>query len=395
MKILFLHNEYGAISGEEHALRSIAGLLNENDCQFSWFLKSSSSIHSAGDKAWAFFAGIHNPGVVKELRTVLQHHPFDFAFVQNLYPFLSPSILPVLKEFGLPVIMRCPNYRLFCPTGLHLSNGAICERCLGGKEYWCVLRNCEGNLFKSLGYAVRNAAARMTRRILDNVTVFIVLSEFQKERFIAEGIPADRLAILPNIAPAATLSLQDEPGYLVSFVGRVSPEKGIDLFLKAAQALPGIQFAVAGSYDQMPDLPRRSPSNVRWLGFLKGPALADLYTQSRVLVLPSLCFEGFPNVITRAMVLGKPVIASRLGAVPQIIEDGRCGLLFEPGNTEELVTRIRELYTNPDLCRSLGMAGRIKAERQYSSAAVYHRLLEILDHAKQLHGADTSMTGRL
>lgn len=383
MNVLILHNEYAAVSGEEHALRAIAGLLNENKCQVSWFLKSSNSINDSGDKIRAFFSGIHNSGVEKELHAVLQRNQFDIALVQNLYPLLSPSILPILKEFDLPVIMRCPNYRLFCPNGLHLSHGQVCERCLGGKEYWCVLKNCEGNFFKSLGYAARNAAARITRRILDNVDVFIVLSEFQKQQFISEGIPSDKIEILPNIAPDIDGSMSHELGNLVSFVGRVSPEKGITTFLQAAKDLPDIPFAVAGSCQQMPDLPGRSSVNVRWMGFLEGADLHKLYQESRVLVFPSCWYEGFPNVITRAMILAKPVIASRLGGVPEIVEDEKCGLLFEPGNAGELVQKIRLLYENPELCRSLGAAGRMKAQKEYGAVAVSRRLMEILAKARK------------
>lgn len=385
MHILILHNEYAAISGEEHALRAIAGILNKNDCEVSWFLKSSNSIDDTKDKTRAFFSGIQSPGAAKELRTYLQKVKFDIAFVQNLYPLLSPSILPILKEFELPVIMRCPNYRLFCPNGLCLSKGEICERCFGGKEYWCIIRNCEGNYFKSLGYAARNAAARMTRRILNNVDVFIVLSEFQKQKFMSEGIPEKHIAILPNIAPAVDSSKGCDLGDMVSFVGRVSVEKGIGTFLDAARELPDVPFAVAGAYDQMFELPKNSPSNVKWLGFLEGDALNDLYLKSRVLVFPSCWYEGFPNVITRAMILQKPVIASRLGGVPEIVEDGQTGLLFEPGDTKDLVRQISKLYKNPDMCRSLGASGRIKAEREYSASTVVHHLMTIFDKAKKTH----------
>ncbi|MDM7987662.1 MAG: glycosyltransferase family 4 protein [Smithella sp.] len=387
MHILILHNEYAAVSGEEHALRAIERLLRDDGCEVSWFLKSSAVIKNHGDKAKAFFAGIHIHSSVKELRSLLQRQTFDMAFVQNLYPFLSPSILPLLKEFGLPVIMRCPNYRLFCPNGLCLSNGEICERCFGGKEHWCVIRNCEEYFFKSLGYAARNAAARVTGRILNNVDVFIVLSEFQKQKFMSEGIPEKHIAILPNIAPAVDSLKRYELGDMVSFVGRVSVEKGIGTFLEAAKELPDVSFAIAGAYDQMPELPKNSPPNVKWLGFLEGDALNDLYLKSRVLVFPSCWYEGFPNVITRAMILQKPVIASRLGGVPEIVEDGQTGLLFEPGNTKDLVRQISKLYENPDLCRSLGAAGRIKAEREYGSVAVYSKLMAIFEQAKQMNQA--------
>lgn len=379
-QILIAHNQYGAVSGEEHALRAIAGMLEENGHQVSWFLRSSVGIKGFRGKAQAFCSGIHSAGAAKALRLFLKQHPVDAALVQNLYPFLSPSILKVLHEFAIPMIMRCPNYRLFCPNGLHLCHGEVCERCLGGKEYWCVIRNCEGNLFKSLGYAVRNAAARISRGIVDHVDKFVVLSEFQRQRFIQGGIAPERLAIVPNIAPLTAKQLSSDPGASVSFVGRISPEKGIEDFIAAAERLPEVPFAVAGNYDQMPGLPDKSPKNVCWLGFLTGSALHEFYRQSRILVFPGRWFEGFPNVIASAMAAGKPVIASRLGAVPEIVEHQKTGLLFEPRNVAELAGSIRRLYADPSECLRMGEAGRIKAETFYSQEAVYRKLLALLTH---------------
>jgi glycosyltransferase involved in cell wall biosynthesis len=381
MRFLIAHNQYGAMSGEEHALGAIAGLLEQNGHQVHWFLRSSAHIQGFGEKAGAFFSGIHSFAAERALREFLKGHHVDAALVQNLYPFLSPSIFPVFREFSIPVVMRCPNYRLFCPSGLHLSRGEICERCLGGKEFWCVARNCEGSRFKSLGYAVRNAAARIGGRIINHVGLFIVLSEFQRKRFIAGGIPPEKLEILPNIAPAGKKPNSDDPGDRVSFVGRISPEKGIQDFVAAATRLPEIPFAVAGNHDRMPGLKKKAPANVQWMGFLRGTDLDAFYRRSRILVFPGKWFEGFPNVIASAMGAGKPVIASRLGAVPEIVEHGRTGLLFAAGNITEMTEHIHRLYADPSECLSMGHAGRIKAETCYSGAAVYRRLMGIVERA--------------
>lgn len=384
MRFLIAHNEYGAVSGEEHAIRAIAALLAKNGNNVRWFLRSSAEIRGVPGKIRAFVSGIHSHESVRGMRKFLNGWPADIAIVQNLYPFLSPSILKVFREFNIPVIMRCPNYRLFCPNGLHLSHGEICERCLGGREHWCVIRNCENDLLKSVSYALRNVAARIKRRIVDNVSLFIVLSEFQKKRFIDAGIPPERLEILPNIAPQSGRACSEELGVTVSFVGRISPEKGIKDFLAAADRLPEIPFVIAGNYDQIPGMARRSPKNVRWLGYLKGYNLDEFYRQSRIVVVPSRCFEGFPNVITQAMMSGKPVIASRLGSIPEIVDNGRTGLLFGPGNVSELVKNIQCLYNDKVWCFRLGKAGRDKALNNYSPQSVYTRMMGIINRIQRV-----------
>jgi len=381
MRLIISHNEYGAPSGEEHALRAIAGLLEESGHEVSWFLRSSADIKGRAGKARAFFSGIHSVKSVRSIRRLLARKKFDIALVQNLYPLLSPSILPVFREHKIPVVMRCPNYRLFCPNGLHLSGGKVCERCLGGREYWCVLKNCECNFFKSTGYALRNAAARISRRISDYVDVFVVLSEFQRQRFIAGGISPQQIEVLPNIAPSYDELFLGDSGVLVSFVGRASPEKGIEDFVATAALLPEVPFAVAGNFEQMPGIDIKAPDNVQWMGFLKGEALENFYRLSRILVSPGRWFEGFPNVITSAMAAGKPVIASRLGAVPEIVEHEKTGLLFEPGDVQELFAAIKRLYADPELCARMGNAGRIKANTVYSRETVYERWMGVFEKA--------------
>jgi glycosyltransferase involved in cell wall biosynthesis len=397
VKLLIAHNEYARQSGEEYALGSLADLLIRHDHCVVWHRRSSAKIGcSVGGKTKAFFTGLANPWAGRQMETALDREKPDLALIQNLYPMLSPSILTACKKRGTPVLLRCPNYRLFCPNGLHLSHDEICERCLGGKEYWCILRNCEGNLFKSSGYALRNAVARISRRILDNVDIFIVLSEFQKRRFIEQGIPEERLEILPNTAP----NIESEgifpfvsekknfpaksSGEWVGFVGRISPEKGIEDFIAAARELPDIPFAVAGSTERMPEAVAQSPKNVQWEGFLQGKQLDDFYRRCRIVAIPSRCFEGFPNVATHAMMMRRPVIASRIGALPEIVEDGKTGILFEAGNVEELASKILSLYRDPEQCRVLGNAGQIKAESEYGPEVVYERLMGIFEKAPRL-----------
>jgi glycosyltransferase involved in cell wall biosynthesis len=381
MQILFAHNEYGAPSGEEQAVGSISRLLEAKGHTVFPLIRSSREIEGFGQKARAFFSGVYSFEARRQMANALdQHHP-NLVQVQNLYPYLSPSIFKPCRQRGVPIVMRCPNYRLFCPSALHLSHGQVCERCLGGKEYWCVLQNCENDRFKSLGYALRNAVARITRSILDNISIFIVLSQFQKQRFIQAGIPADRLEILPNMVPQIAATGTEQPGDLVTFVGRASPEKGISDFVATARRLPDLPFAVAGAADRVPELVASSPPNVQWVGFLKQKELNQICLRSRILVFPFRWFEGFPNVLTQAMALQRPVLAARIGAVPEIVDDGRTGLLFDMGNVEDLVTKLRALYGDLPRCREMGAAGRAKAFSTYSSERVYTRLMEIYQRA--------------
>lgn len=387
MRFLFVHNAYGCPSGEEHAADSLAGLLKTHGHEVYWFRRSSVEI---GDRflgaTRAFWAGIHNPFVAKAMIQELDKLRPDLVQVQNIYPWLSPAIFRPIRRRGIPIVMRCPNYRLFCPNGLHFVRGEVCERCLGfGREAWCVLKNCEGDFFKSMGYALRNAWARISGSIMRNVDVFIVQTVFQKQKFVERGIPAARIGIVPGLVSCNGIDDPHTLGDLVSFVGRVSPEKGIEDFLAAARLLPDIPFAVAGSESGMPGIRERSPANVQWLGFLGSNELCDLYRRSRVVVVPSRWYEGFPNVVVQAMGHARPVIVARIGAMTSIVDDGVTGMLFDVGNPGDLAERLRILFHNPELCRQFGEAGRQKALLEYSPERVYEALIAVYEKALQFH----------
>lgn len=386
MKILFVHNNYGNNnSGEEHASQGLADLLTKNGHTVQWFRKSSDIIKDTFKmKIAAFFLGIYNPKAVKELKVQILAFKPDIIQVQNVYPFISPAILPMIKRLNIPVVMRCPNYRLFCPTGLHLEpKGKVCEKCLkGSRESNAILKNCENNWFKSIGYALRNFTARKIWKLSKNMDAYIVQSGFQKQKFITNGIKASKLFIVPGLTPKIVSKNSNQIGEYVSFIGRASEEKGIAEFLEVAKALPNIQFAVVGSLDpSLHSLKDKTPDNVLWSGFLSGKDYDRFYQQSKIVVVPSKWYEGFPNVITRAMQHGKPVITSNIGAMQSIIDHNINGMLVAPGDVEQLKNAIENLYKDDKKCIRLGAQGKKKALQDYDATSIYRSLIETYTYA--------------
>lgn len=385
MKILYVHNEYAKPSGEEHAAGELVALLREHGHEVRWFTRSSAEIaDSTLGKMKALVAGIYNPFSARELAKVLDEYKPDIVHVQNLYPLLSPAIFKPIKRRGIPVVMRCPNYRLFCPTGLSLDpQGKICERCWTGTELNCVIRNCMGSRLKSTGYAIRNAFARLTGMIRNNVDIFIVQSEFQKQKFILQGFPAERIGILAGISPNINVTDHGQLGKWVSFVGRVSSEKGIDEFIEAAKMNPDIPFRVAGNIDINYEVPYRLPENLEFVGFKKGDDLDRFYIDSRIIVVPSKWYEGFPNVIVRGMLHKKPVITTNIGAMQSIIDHEQNGLLVPPSDAPALAAAISCLYNDTETIRQYGENGYTKATTQYSREQIYTDLIEIYKRANE------------
>ena len=285
---------------------------------------------------------------------------------------------------GLPVVMTVHNYRLICPNGLFMTNGQICEKCSGGQEWWCIFRNCESNLLKSLGYALRNYVARKRRAFLDNVTLYLCLTEFQRQRLIREGFPADRTHVIPNMVDPTEIKPSTALGEYVGYVGRISAEKDIPTLIKAARGCEDIMFKAAGSYESMRDMVEQSPKNFSFCGHLEKEQLSRLYANSRIVVLCSVCYEGFPATLVEAMSSAKPVVCSRIGGLPEIVDDGVTGMLFEPGNARDLAEKILYLWHRPDLCREMGRAARQKVLQEYSPEKYYDRLMALHKKAIEL-----------
>jgi glycosyltransferase involved in cell wall biosynthesis len=381
LKILFIHNNYaGNNSGEEHAINGLTELLIENGHDIQWYRRSSDELFQVKlGSVKAFFSGIYNPYSVSELGKILKEFKPDLVQIQNIYPLISPAIFRLIKKNGISIVFRCPNYRLFCPSGLHLDpQGVVCENCLGkGREINCVLKNCESNQLKSLGYALRNFFARKLWKIMEYPDAFIVQSEFQRQKFIQNGIAKEKLFVVPGLSTKMPIKTESI-GKSVGFVGRLSSEKGIYDFIEVARRLPHLPFAVAGNIDKDNEsILKNCPSNITFKGFLSGDTLNEFYNDSRIIVTPSKWYEGFPNVIIKAMQHRKPIIAYEIGAMTSIVQHEVNGLLISLGDVTELSSAIMDLYSNEKKCKELGERGYLKSVKEYSQNVIFNNLIDI------------------
>jgi glycosyltransferase involved in cell wall biosynthesis len=382
MKICIVHNDYGAYSGEEAVVAGQRRLLEEHGHQVCLFTRSSAEIPNLlFGRLRAFCSGLFNPFSRRDFRKFLQSEKPDIVHVHNLFPLVSPSILPVARQLGIPVVMTVHNYRLVCPNGLHFSHGEVCTRCAAGKEYWCARRNCEGSMIKSVGYALRSWWARKRRYYLDCVSVFACLTQFQKDLLMQSGIPAEKIRIVPNMLGTHSKGAPLGRGKYVGFCGRLSPEKGIDILVEVARRNADIQFVAAGSYEAMPNLESQLPENFMLLGHCGPAEMQQFYEGARMIVLPSVCFEGFPMVLLEAMLMSKAIVCSDIGGLSDIVDEGTTGLLARPSDPQDLGNKILTLWKSPELCRNMGIAGRQKVMREYSREAYYHRLSSVYQRA--------------
>jgi glycosyltransferase involved in cell wall biosynthesis len=400
VKLLQVFNQYRSLfNGEERVVEMIAELMANRGHDAQLWTRSSRGMESSlKQKIQATFGAVYNRSARREMNERLKADRPDVVHAHNLYPLLSPSVLMACRAAGVPTVMTVHNNIQTCPRSDHLLHGRICERCVGGREYHCVLNNCRGNLLESVAYAARNAIARRMRLFRDNVTTVIALTEFARGRLVQAGFDSEQVAVLPNMVVMPEEPADAGTGDYVAFSGRISSEKGIDTLVEAARRLGEVPVRLAGGGPLFDELKPQAPPAVTFLGQLSAADMAPFYRQARFLVLPTKCFEACPLVISEAMGHGLPVITSRIGGLADLVDDGRTGFLFEPGNAADLAEKIKRLWESPALCRQMGLAGRVKAEREFGEDAYYGRLMEIYDGAiakvRRTGGKAASASGR-
>lgn len=385
MKVLLVHNDYGKYSGEEAVVDKMAAMLSEAGVEVAQLRMSTAGAReSLAGKIRGFVSGIYCPSGVKAMREALQREKPDVVNVHNLYPFISPAALRECKKAGVPVVMTIHNFRLICPTGLFMRDGKPCELCLRqGNEWGCIRNNCESSLLKSIGYAARNALARIKRHYLDCVDAYACITDFQRQKLIEAGFPEEKISVIPNSIEIQVVGDVDI-GNFVGYCGRVSYEKGGDLFVELARRNPNIPFKIAGLVRDNIDI-GSIPDNLEILGYVAGEQLKDFYCKTRFIVMPSRCYEGFPMTILEAANYHKPVIAPHHGGFTEIIKNGdnAIGLLFEPGCLQDIEEKVVDLWNNPQKLSQLGTVAYEKLQMKYSTDVIIIKWLNLLKSLSQ------------
>jgi len=381
MRVIQVNNYHRTVGGSDVAVDLTIDLLQRRGIDVFFLKRNSKDLgNSLLGKFLAFSNGIYSASACNEMQRMIREMQPDIVHVHELFPFISPWVLKVCGRWNVPVVMTCHNFRLTCPTAHHVSSDVVCEMCKGGREYWCLLKNCRSNILESIAYALRNAIARKYRLLLDNVTLYISPSEFVKSRLVDAGILQARIIVVPNLVSMPVSEVRASDGKYAAYVGRISQEKGINTLLASAR-YSGLPLRLAGDYSPMQKTVATASPKVQFVGSLKREQLDMFYRNARFLVVSSICFETFCLVAAEAMSHGLPVIASRIGALPEVVEDGITGLLFEPGNSEDLASKMKFLWENPDLCQRMGLAGREKAIKEYSEDVYYDRLMAAYEKA--------------
>ncbi len=384
-RILFVHNAYQQHGGEDSVVDSEIDMLRSHGHPVESYLRHNddipdlSRLHLAYQTLWS-------ARTVDEVSALIGSFQPDVIHAHNTFPLISPSLYWAASRARVPIVQTLHNFRLLCPQAMLLRNGRVCEDCLGHLPWRGVTRRCYRT---SASQSAVLAAMLTLHRVLGTnatkVTRFIALNSFCREKFIAGGLPAHKVVVKPNFVdwpyvPTGRIeSVETSETRPFLFVGRLSPEKGVDVLSQALHRAPYVQLRVAGEGFDAPHL--HGQHGVTMLGALASEQVRTEMSSAIALVLPSIWYENFPRTLVEAFACGLPVIASRLGAMAELIEDGRTGLLFTPGDAADLASKMAWAQAHPDEMRTMGGRARQEYEAKYTPETNYRQLLAIYDDA--------------
>lgn len=382
MVILLIHNHYKKSGGEDVVVESEKKLLEEHGHTVDLMEADNAEIAGFTGIARTAVGTIYSPTAKALVATRIAAFRPDVVHVHNFFPLFSPSIYYACREAGIPVAQTVHNYRLICPGGQLLRDGRVCEDCVGRKVPWPgVLHACyRGSRAGSAAVAAMLATHRFLGTWESSVDAFIALTDFSRDKLIEGGLPAEKTAVKPNFV-ADPGGAGDGSGGFALFVGRLSLEKGIaTLFSAWERANCAIPLKVAGDGPLVDEVARRAAGGrIECLGAQPREKIQALMREAAFLVFPSVWYEGLPMVIVEAFSVGLPVIASNLGSMASLIEHGRTGLHFRPGDAEDLAAKIEWAAGHPE--EMARMRGEARAEylAKYTPERNYQMLMEIYD----------------
>jgi glycosyltransferase involved in cell wall biosynthesis len=383
MNILTVHNKYRIRGGEDESREAEDRLLAENGHEVREVVLDNKVISSANH----WMIGIQaswSSASYSIIESELKRWRPDIVDIHNFFPIGSPSIHWAVRKLGIPIVQTLHNYRLLCPGAYFYRNGQVCEDCVKWKlPVPAIMHGCYRDSKVQTGaVALMVGVHRIVGTWQRKVSVFVAVSEFAKQKFVEGGFPESRIVVKPNFVHSA--GLPGRGGERFVCVSRLTLEKGIRTLLKAMDLTSSeVRLDIVGQGPLASEVQYAAAHDprIRYLGVLPQRKVLDLMGEAKCLIFPSEWYETFGRVAIEAYSRGTPVIASRLGAIAEVVEDSRTGFHFEPGKADDLARVIDVAQRSTSQLSSMRLEVRREYELKYTAERNYRQLMSIYERA--------------
>lgn len=324
---------------------------------------------------------VYSRPAAQSIRRLIRDHKPDIAHLHIYYGKLTGSILAPLKAAGIPIVQTLHEYKLICPTYTLVSNGQICEACQGRHFWRAIPRRCNRNLLTRTLLSTTEMYVSRLLGSVRNVDHFVAVSDALRAKMIEHGIAARKISTVHNSVDVSAIPPNHQPGEYLLYFGRLERLKGLFTLLEAVAPLTQTPLLIVGdgeARDELSDtIERRNLKHVQLLGFKQGAELEQLVRGSISTLVPSEWYEPFPTTVLESFAHSRPVIASRIGGITEMITEGRDGFLVEPGNAQGLQERMAWMASHRNKAVSMGLAGRKKVEEEFSPQVYYRAIMRV------------------
>ncbi len=328
---------------------------------------------------------IYSNSAKRNLEHLINDHKPDIVQTLQIHTVMSYSLIDAAKNYGLPIVCRLSNYQLICPSENFIRDNQVCEEC-SKSMFYAIKYKCVQNSLQASTLRATSLWFHRFRKTFDKVNLFIVPSHFLQEKMIQNGFSKDKIVYVPSFIDVCQFKPSYESDNYIVYVGRIAKEKGVHILLKSFDNVKSnVKLLMIGN-DNGPEgqevkklINGCKLKNVELLGYKPLPEIKEILKNAMFTVCPTICYDNSPNSIYESFAMGKPIIASRIGSIPEQIKEGQTGLLFDPGNCSDLAEKIDYLVENKSKIKSMGKEARSYVEEKHSAEVHYQKLMEVYD----------------
>ena len=400
MKILMVNKFHYLKGGSEKYYFELAKLLKDNGHEVAYFsMQDEKNIKTdckeyfvkpidlnTGSKLKAFDV-IYSKENKKKMEEALEDFKPDIVHLNNFQRQLSSSIIEPIKKKNIPIVYTAHDVQVICPAILMLDNEKnICERCMCGKYINCIKKKCnKGSVLKSIIGALEGYYYRRKKVFTKKIDRIIAPTNFYKQKLIEDGINENKIVAIHNFIDTEEYDVKTEDQGYALYIGRLSKEKGIMNLLKAFEKLEKETLYIAGEGEERQNIQKfihdkNLTERIKILGFLNHEEIINIIRKCKFVVVPSIWYENCPYSILETLAIGKPVVGANIGGIPELVQDEKNGLLFKYDDITDLSEKMKKLYEDEELVKSLQLQAKEQAKKDFDKQKYYERIIKVYEN---------------